>query len=110
MAAAFDQPLFRDRASVGIFQRRPADAAAFDWPVEVASRERSLTLDRVEDPFAVDGIDCSVSQPMNDDLGVLNSVLRTFEHPIYSFNRVFGRRTPRSSEEGTRRGSSASVK
>jgi len=29
---AFDQPLFRDRLAVGVFQRRTADAAALDWP------------------------------------------------------------------------------
>ena len=30
--AAFDQPLFRDRLAVGVFQRRTADAAALDGP------------------------------------------------------------------------------
>ena len=67
--AAFDQPLFRDRQAVGAFQRSPADAATLDWPVEVASCGRSLSaLDLIEDAFAVDGIDCSVSQPVKDDL------------------------------------------
>src|SRR4029077_14596562 len=41
--AALDQPLFRDGSAVGVFHRRAADAAALDWPVKVASRERSLS-------------------------------------------------------------------
>ena len=69
MPAAFDQPLFRDRPAVGVFDRRAADAAALDWPVEVASRERSLSaLDLIENVFAVDGIDCAIGQPVKDNL------------------------------------------
>src|SRR3984957_653111 len=40
VAAAFDQPLFGDGPPVGFLERRTGDAAALDWPVEVASRER----------------------------------------------------------------------
>jgi hypothetical protein len=69
VSAAFDQPLFRDRSAVGVFHRRAADAAALDWPVEVASRERNLsTLDLIENVFAVDGIDCAIGQPVKDNL------------------------------------------
>ena len=72
VAAAFDQPLLGDRPAVGVFQRRAADPAALDWPVEVASRERSLSaLDLAEDTFAVDGIDRSIGQPMKDDLAAM---------------------------------------
>jgi len=68
VAAAFDQPLFRDRPAVGIFHRGAADAAALDWPVEVASRERLSALDLIENVFAVDHVDRAVGQPVKDDL------------------------------------------
>src|SRR3984957_15002545 len=69
VAAPFDQPLLRDGSAVGIFHCRAADAAALDWPVEVASRERSLSaLDLIENVFAVDRIDRAIGQPVKDDL------------------------------------------
>jgi len=55
VAAALDQPLFRDRPAVGIFQRGAADAAALDRPVEVASGQRGFALDFVEEAFAASG-------------------------------------------------------